>query len=126
MTEGHTTVDINFTNSMRSVNKATYVPASVPAGTPRPGQVLEKGAFVRRLAMTGPEYETLRAQAGSGQGGPLSRDVLDLMYQIGQDPWPGGLRGYGPRLAATDHRDLADAGSALVRLRSDARRALSY
>ncbi len=120
MTEGHTTVDINFTNSMRSVNKATYVPASVPAGTPPPGQVLEKGAFVRRLAMTGPEYETLRAQASSGQGGPLSQDVLELMYQISQGPWPAGLRGYGAQLATTDHHDLADVGSALVKLRQAA------
>ena len=107
-------------NSKRSVNKATYAPAKLPAETPRPGQVLEKGKFIRRLGMSGPEYDALRARAASGSPAGLSVGVLDLMAGVGRAGWPGGLRRYGRQLASTSQAALAAAGSALVELRRSA------
>jgi hypothetical protein len=117
MASANTPNSVNLTNSVRKVNKATYVPALIPAETPRPGQVLEKGAFVRRLAMTGAEYDALRAAVAGGSVPHLPADVLELAHQVSRYPWPDGLRRYGRRLAAATHQQLADLGHALANVR---------
>jgi hypothetical protein len=48
-------------NSTRSVNKATYVPTRMPAGTRAPGQALVNGLIVRQLRMTAAEHKVLAA-----------------------------------------------------------------
>lgn len=109
---------INLANSKRSVDKATYAPAKLPPGTPPPGQVLEKGLFIRKLGLTEAEYRLLRQQAVAGSGlTPALADVVDVMARVTQAPWPNGLRRFGPQLAATSHQALADVATVLARLR---------
>jgi hypothetical protein len=120
MTESHTppTGDINLTNSMRSVNKATYAPAVLPAGTPPPGQVLEKAAYLRRLALTEPEVDALQEQVGAqGQGSVVAPETLNLAAKLARSPGSEGLRQYGLQLARTSRQDLTNLGRALAAVR---------
>lgn len=109
-----------LTNSQRTVSKATYAPAQLPASAPQaePRRVMEKAAFIRRLGLTAAEYAALRQ--GSTAAAPVRPETVDLVARVTAAVRSGGVDAVAEQLATTSKRDLLAVGRAVRALRAGA------